>query len=191
MPHASSQLLALSLLVLPATTTAQEPPVLRWGDRVRIEVRRESPRRFPEALVGRLVSLTPDTITVATRQDPGLALPIADVVRVEVGQTQQHVGRGAGIGLLAGLGIGALVGLSALPRCTPGYSGAFCFNAGAAAGIGAAALALPGVLLGPVVGAVPHEHWESLPLGPSGSHSSVGPARLTVGASLYLPAITW
>ncbi len=144
------------LAVTPLTrVTAQEPPPVKPGDRVRVT----APDLQINKYDGSLVSLTGDTIAVDT-----LRVAFRSVTRLDVYRGRRsHWIRGAGVGLVIGAGIGAIaiasqVDWSLSSSCDP-FSNAQCVLIGA--GLGAAV----GIPVGALIGlGVRTDRWHEVPL---------------------------
>ncbi len=174
MRHATILVAILAFVPL-ASATAQVPPPIKVGDRVRVTApdlrRREGTVQLltTDSLV--LVVrgawpvqwLTTDGLVVRNR----LAIPLASVTRLEVSRGRKsRVGRGAGIGLLGGGLLGLTISSGVLPR-NGGCRGAgfveppreVCVALGTVGG------AVVGTLLGVVVGAMAStDKWKAVPL---------------------------
>lgn len=88
---------------------AQPGPTLHARDRVRLEF----PTRSPSELIGRLIFLGPDTLTVRVRSRD-LRIPLSAVGSIAVSRGI-HPGLQFGAPIL-GAGVGALVGAAVLPE---------------------------------------------------------------------------
>lgn len=147
---------AVSVSCLVSGASADEPPALQVGSRVRASVTETSEsaakdRRFTGSLRG----LTDTAVILETsRGRPPLVIPRQDITTLEVSVRRSQRGKGA----LIGFGLGALVGaiLGAAVAEDDGF-----FTTGEVAGIFAAVLAPVGVLVG--VAAAPGERWQAVP----------------------------
>ncbi len=140
---------------------AQQDAPVAPGARVRVS----APSIVNKRLVGTVVALKVDTLVVDAKGRRGpLALPLAFVTGLEVSRGRKsNVGKGAGLGFLAGAFGGAILGLVTYEECTgfcpvdPGAGGTALILAVVLGGVGAG--------LGAVIGAViPSERWETVPL---------------------------
>ena len=105
-----SALLILALLLCTALDlAAQAPPIdLVPGRRIRVH------RRAETTLVGDLVSLGPDSLTMTTAAADTLAVARASITRLDLSTgTKSKAGKGAVNGLLFGALGGALIGVLA------------------------------------------------------------------------------
>ncbi len=155
MRHAT--ILVAILAFVPTSATAQEPPPVKVGDRVRVttpDVRRRQ---------GTVQLLTTDSLVMRPKYGAPhrLAVPLAAVTRLELSVPGgSRAGRGALIGLgVAGLG-GAVLGGAACAS-DPWFQDA----AGACAAIGFGVFGASGALLGAIIGAmITGTRWEEVPL---------------------------
>ncbi len=153
MRHAT--ILVAILAFTPLTSaTAQEPPPVKVGDRVRVtapDVRRRE---------GTVQLLTTDSLVMRPVYGARLvAIPLASVTRLEVSRGQKsRVGRGAGIGLLGGGLLGYVISLG-------GCESGFILTREECIGVSTVGGAVVGTLLGLGVGAVTKtDRWEEVPL---------------------------
>ena len=158
------------LAVAPLTRiTAQEPPPVTVGDRVRVTA-----ALGVRELVGTYIAVRGDTLELESEATL-LAIPMASVTRLEV-----VAGRKSGLvkGGIVGLMVGVGIGVAKVSGCG---SGDDCFDAG----LWLSAPPLAGMLLGGVVGAlIKTDRWEEVPL--DRLRVSFGPqrdGRLGFGAS--------
>jgi hypothetical protein len=160
-------------LVIPITPlSAQQPPPVEPGARVRVgqECRDAYTGRGATGLgricptdIGVLTAMTSDSIVLNTAEEGDLlAFALDSVTRIDV-----HRGRkskwllGMGIGFLAGSGAGALVGTSL--DCTE-YLGTTS-NEASCTGLGALGGAAVGAVVGALVGSsIRTDKWEEVPL---------------------------
>ncbi len=188
MRHAT--MLVAILAFVPASATAQAPPPVKVGDRVRVTApdvgRREGTVQLlttdslvirPEYGAWPVQLLTTDSLvmqpeygewTVYLRRQPNpLAIPLASVTRLEVSRGRKsRVGRGAGIGLLGGGLLGLTISSVVLARnngCTgQGFVEPTRGGCIALATVGGAVV---GTLLGLVVGAMAStDKWKAVSL---------------------------
>jgi hypothetical protein len=156
------------------------------GSRIRIRYHRlgDTWSSNPHAIVGRLVAVTPDSVTVAAGADTE-AVPLAYVTRLEepVGR-QTNGGSGAALGAVLGAIAGAVVGVATWHPCTE--TGLFaCYmypGQGAQMAAGAAGGAAAGALLGLMIGsAIQTDKW--VPVDAHGVHLGLarGPCESTCG----------
>ncbi len=178
MRHATILVAILAFVPL-ASATAQEPPPVKVGDRVRVTApdvrRREGTVRLltTDSLVLRPeygawpVHSARGMPNISARGMPNrLAIPLASVTRLEVSRGQtSRMGPGAGIGLLGGGLLGYLISSGTLGSgCTEGGRG-FQLTREACIGVSTVGGAVVGTLLGLVVGAVSKtDRWEEVPL---------------------------
>ena len=138
------------LAVAPLTRiTAQEPPPVKVGDRVRVTA-----ALGVRELVGTYIAVRGDTLELESEATL-LAIPMASVTRLEVvGGRKSGLVKGGIVGLMVGVGIG----VAKVSGCG---SGDDCFDAG----LWLSAPPLAGMLLGGVVGAlIKTDRWEEVPL---------------------------
>jgi len=145
-------LLAVVLTVLPATLlVAQEPARIVPGAHVRVT----APHLPNGRLQGALTRIDADTLVIGST-------PIArhTLTRVEVSTGRRsRLGRGLGVGFLAGAGLGAILGAG-----VGNDGGEFC-TATQCAVAGAAVVGVGGMVLGALVGAMTHtDRWQEVPL---------------------------
>jgi hypothetical protein len=155
---------------LAPSLAAQERATIPIGTRVRVT------RTDQTQLVGEAVNMRGDTLWAATSRDSAaVPVPLNTIRTLERPRLHRHAGRGALIGLLAGVALGL-----AVPNCSP--SEMFC-PASEAVGDG-----LAGAGLGALVGAAirTQSGWEPVPL--VGLRLGVAPlrGRLGLGAALAL-----
>ncbi len=180
MRHATILVAILSFVPL-TSATAQEPPPVKVGDRVRVTA------PYVRSREGTVQLLTTDSLVMR----PGygawpVAIPLASVTRLEVSRGQKsRMGRGAGIGLLGGGLLGYLISSGILARGCTGESFLIrspeaCIRVSTVGG------AVVGTLLGLMIGRViTTDRWEEVPL--DQLRVSFGPqrdGRLGVGASV-------
>lgn len=175
---------AVIILLAPTVTVAGEDPThIRSGSRVRIT----APTVATKPLVGTVISLDSSGVALQTRRRPlyredpevlaskepqSLRVPWEAITQAELGRTKWGGKRtvvGAGIGLLSGAVFGSLIGLS---MGSDSYLGS-----GGSAFFGAVFFGGGGVMVGALVGALPHERWQRTPV--PGGPSSVVPGSST------------
>ncbi len=150
-------LLTVVSLVPFATLSAQTPPLVEPGQRLRVTAR-DSIGQPSGRLVGTLVTVTAEHIVVERRGDQ-LTMPRELVTRLEVSRGQRSKrGTGAVIGFLLGAGVGAVVGVAS---CQADGQGDCRRDA---ALIGVAAVGALGAGIGAIVGAGKTDRWEEVPL---------------------------
>ncbi len=158
-------LLTVVSLVPSATLSAQVPPPLEPGQRVRVTAR-DSIGQPRGRLVGMVVTVTAENIVVEQRGDQ-LTIPREVVTRLEVSRGRKsNVGKGAAFGFLGGAGLGALLGAVVGASA---QRGDFCQRDSGCAGeyalIGGAAFGVLGAGIGAIVGAASKtDRWEEVPL---------------------------
>jgi len=173
MPGIRSTLLVASLLI-GLTTTGQAQAAtttLAPGTRVRVH-------QGVESLTGTLVSLDSAALVIATGKDTVTA-PRASITALEVSTgTKSHAGKGALIGLGAGLVTGVVVGIAASGSDNGDF---FDFSAGEwAVGVGLTGAAI-GAGVGAIVGAGIHsDRWTPVVLPAVGLRGS-GDRRVAIG----------
>ncbi len=150
------------------STTAQEQPPVESGARIRVT----APSVFSDRIVGTVVSWESEQLVLDTLRGT-LTFPIDSIVKLEISRGKRsYVAEGAGIGLVVG-------GISGYLACGPAFT---CDKRALAAAI----FAVPGVVLGAIVGAgVSPTIWEEVPV--SQLRVSFGPqrdGRLGLGASV-------
>ena len=146
-PHRTFVLVLLMAMPAPAASQQDLPTP---GSTVRFV----APAHFAGHFLGRLVTLTRDSITVeyAGGLEP-VTVPLTGVTSLDVSTgTRSHIGAGVGIGVAAGLVLGAGIGALIAPRGDLGDPlDEPCPSCGAQIGI---ILGVPsGALLGAIVGA--------------------------------------
>jgi hypothetical protein len=145
----------LAVLAGSLPATAADEGVVPAGSRVRVSTPKGR-------LVGRFVGQQKMTLLLEREKDgrtETLDIPLSDVSRLEVSQGSGGRGKGAMIGVLAGLGAAVAIGLLAGEDCSS--RGDLCFDHGSVI-LGSAALAVP---LGGLVGLAipPGEKWRPAP----------------------------
>ena len=139
-----------------ARVTAQEPPPVKVGDRVRVT----APDQALSKYTGTLTGVYRDTLTLDT-----LHVPLQSVTRLEVSRGQKSkTGKGALIGAGVGFAAGAITGLA---FCARGTSS--CESDTDYTGLAVLILGGGGALLGAGLGAgvgssVKVDRWEDVPL---------------------------
>ena len=173
--HHATILVAILTFVPLASATAQEPPPVKVGDRVRVTasgIRKQA---------GRLEALSADTLVVAVA-DSTVTFPVASVTRLEVshGIDFSGVGVGAIIGGSALGSLGLLAGLGAAHECGPGFIELFCEYSAEDVLLVTAVMVVVGAAVGSVFGLLASigdgESWERV--GPPALRNlSVAPQR--------------
>ncbi len=158
-------LLAVVSLVPLVTLSAQAPPPVEPGQRVRVT----APELGVRKQAGKFVTLRGDTLVLAA--DSTMNYPLTSVTGLDVfgGRKSFGAGKGAGLGFLIGAGggavIGALFGLSPDAECSFWDSSASGPCPGTLAIVGAILGGVTGTLVGVVSGAlVKTDRWEEVPL---------------------------
>ena len=148
------------------------------GDRVRIS----APDHGMSGVIGRLLRLTTDSITINPNGEPvDVTLALHDLSRLEV-STERHAGLGLvqggfvglGLGTLVGVGLGGLLYLTCNEDC--GLWFVIMVPAGAASGL----------LIGSALGATrPPDQWQDIPLSRPGESGMLRRNRtLRIGLSI-------
>ena len=150
--------LAILIFTPLTSTTAQEQPPVESGARIRVT----APSVFSDRIVGTVVSWESEQLVLDALRGT-LTFPIDSIIRLEISRGKKsYVEEGAGIGLLVG-------GISGYLACGPAFT---CDKRALAAAI----FAVPGALLGAIVGAAASPTiWEEVPL--SRLRVSLGPQR--------------
>ncbi len=145
---ASFALLGAALPVPVAAISAQEPPQVEPGARVRVTAADNAIRNR----VGTLRVLNADSIVL----EDGLMLPLASVTRLEVSRRTANVTPGVVVGFLAGAAIGAVWGASATRGIEEGATAITLLAAGIGSVVGAG--------IGGIVGlGIRTDRWEEVP----------------------------
>ena len=168
-----TMILALLMFVPFTSVTAQEPPSVKVGDRVRVT----APDLGIRKQAGRFAALRADTLVVAVA-DSTMTFPVASVTRLELSRGQKsYGGAGARIGFLSGAAIGAIIGFTEGDECRLICTrSANPLSAEARAVLGAISLGGIGALIGLVAGRLHKtDLWEEVPL--DQLRVSVGPQR--------------
>jgi hypothetical protein len=155
-------LIALGALLLSGSGVyGEEAPALEPGARVRVFVTdgAQGPgAAHTRRLTGTLLGLSDTVLTLEKWPGtPAVVLPRQNVTRLDLSLHRGQRGKGALIGLGAGVGLGLLLGLAAGDD-KPGF---FAFTAGEKAGMFAMLLGPLGTLVGVV--AAPGEKWQAVP----------------------------
>jgi hypothetical protein len=164
-------LLAVCVLISTAGLQAQERELLKSGDRVRVywlgRPRDMWDWHAPD-VIGTVISLTSDSLTVLTWDRSNVELPLDSVGGIEVNRGEKsNVGKGMAYGAISGITAGIIVGVAA-GQAKGGCSiGAFgdtdCRPLYAAAGVLLGGVT--GTIVGGIVGALNKtERWEQVPL---------------------------
>ena len=156
-PMRAVDLLAASLALSVATATpiASQPPagVPTIGSRLRASTHGRRPTR----VVGSLVRVTHDSLTLRDEQGVTQTISLADAGRIEMSRGKVgHPNRGAAIGIGAGLIAGAMIGsltFSESEDLTPDCAGAFLCSR-PTRGLRALKGASLGILIGATMGAL-------------------------------------
>ncbi len=149
------------LAVTPLTrVTAQEPPPVKVGDRVRVShdcTYRGTQRRCQEDR-GTLDAVKADSIVLSAEKDQSrMVILIASVTRLRVVRGQKsHWAAGVGIGFLTGFTTGAVLAAQEPGGCSESQGCTIPFGLFFGAG---------GALIGGVIGAlIKSDRWEEVPL---------------------------
>ncbi len=145
------------LAVSGLSLAAQDVPLPRPGDRVRVT----APDRSLQQVEGRLLGLQADTLAVqpATEGSPPLVIPLSSLTSLQVRRhISRRAGNGARYGALVGGGLGVV---SAVPICLSEDCEQYTLVVYLMFGtLGAAA----GGLVGAVIGAIGGRAWEAVAL---------------------------
>jgi hypothetical protein len=165
---ARGALFAVGVICAPGIVKAQVAPL---GERVRVTARADDGSTV--AVIGRVTSSTPDTLTVQPSGGAAArSIPVDRITRLAMSDTSYHhglVGIGAGAG--AGSFVGAMIGLANTPE--PDCSGDrfFCdvrWSDLRPTFVGMVSGAAIGAVIGGIIGhAMGHDHWIERPLGSS------------------------
>jgi hypothetical protein len=170
----------LLALIIPLAAEGQQPGTPDPGARVRVTVAADEGR--PTRIVGTLVALTRDEITLRSPADDGLEfrVPRISVTQVEVSQGQRTRWlRGLGLGFLGGAAAGAVFGF-VLDEDGNDLRPEHAAAAGAVFG------GIAGGLIGTVAGATTRvDRWCALPL-TSESRVSISTMRRGRAVSVQL-----
>ena len=152
-----AMIVVVILAVSGPTLAAQDVPLPRPGDRVRVT----APDRSVQQVEGRLLGLQADTLAVqpATEGSPPLVIPLSSLTSLQVRrQVSRRAENGARYGALVGGGLGVV---SAVPICLSKdceqYTLVVYLMFGALGGA-------TGALVGAVIGAVGGRAWEEVAL---------------------------
>ncbi len=166
----------LALLPLASLGAQEISDKITPGTRVRVS----APAVAKNRIVGTVVSVDSTRIVLQAtpstdHQPPPLTVPWAAMQRLELSQGRKWSGgrtaAGAGIGLLAGALVGAGIGAVApSPSFDEDDGQAVSALVGGIVGAGS------GLVLGAIIGALPHERWQMVPL-----------AKVRLGILLYRP----
>ncbi len=151
--RAVTSMLTVSLLVPLAALSAQEPPPIEAGSRIRVT----APAAGADKLVGTWLDSDGVELRVQTEEQPSpLTISLADVTRLEVSNGRKSKWLiGAGIGAVGGAVLGAALGAN--------MQGDFSDSDKRI--IAATGLGLAGALVGGLVGSqIKTERWEEVPL---------------------------
>ena len=148
---------------IPIGSLADEGPPPTVGARVRVtapSVSRDFFRDEGRRIVGTLVSLTDETLTVQVRgHDDAAAVPLSSVQRFEISRSRSRKSRGLLIGFLVGTAIG-VVGAAA-------NGGSSACDSTSVSGcdllLSTIIVGLPGAIIGAI--AAPGERWEESSIG--------------------------
>ncbi len=156
-------------LAAAADLAAQQDTLVVPGARVRVT----APTVAENHLVGTVAAVDADTLVLGVNHGTSscfgqgvtimkLSIPFASMTSLEVSRGKKsNVGKGLGIGFLAGAALGAAIGFAAGDD-PPGF---LAFSSEQKAAAGAILGSLAGGVIGGVVGATgPSERWETVPL---------------------------
>ncbi len=124
-------------------------------------VRVTAPGFAHKPIVGTLLAIDDETITIRRPGADDVAVPAQAVTRFEVRRPASGRRKGAGIGGLTGLAAGAVLGFAAGEDCgAPNAPSLVCFDRGTTA----LAAGLTGGLIGAAIGAIvaPRERWHAV-----------------------------
>jgi hypothetical protein len=179
---------ALPCVLAGTKLPAQQVPTsqaMLVGARVRVHYRRVGNTVFsaPPTITGRLVALTPDSMSVAAGGDT-TAISQAAITGLEAPlEHGTSEGRGAGLGAVLGALAGGVLGGATWHPCTEtGWFACFMYpSQGEQIALGAVGGAAGGALLGLIIGSmIPAETW--VPVNRSGVQIGLAPgvARVTL-----------
>lgn len=147
-------------LLVPAAIEAQSTRVVQPGDRVRVTWITPGANpvpTWPYKVVGTFDSAARDSVFIRDANHRSLGVPVAGIRKLETsvgGRRGASVGTGIMLGLLGGALLGAALGYSEPGDLEPGIS----------VGLGGALFAVPGMLIGGIIGAATRERWASAQL---------------------------
>lgn len=179
----SAVLIVAAFMLTPLGAVSSQAMQPRSGDRIRIT---SAPKTLDNQ-IARLLSVRNDTLLLQVVPPETLAVALAAVTRLEVSTARgRNTGQGAAIGGLIGLASGVLMG-AASGDDPPGF---FSFTAGDKALILGVGLAIPGLVIGALVGSQTiSDRWTSVPVGAvqatPGLQVGPGGARLGVAVSFW------
>jgi hypothetical protein len=172
----------IAVAVSPAPVGAQASnPLAPQQARVRIT----APSLGEGKHVARVISATSDPMVFQLEgRTDSVTFRRGEIASLERSEgTRSRGRRGMAIGLLSGVAIGVVSGLAYQPNCDPAETAGYCETKSGAAAAGSVYLALPGTILGGVIGLlvrsdkwVPVErtHWASRVSLASGRHGIAG-----------------
>ncbi len=175
--------LAVSMLWALGAHVLRAQQLVEPGARVRI-VDRQGVRPVVVSslmLTGSFVRMSGDSVFIVDRAGLLHAVYLNDGSHLQVSEgKRQHILEGLGIGLVLGAAVGAGVGVASYsePKCT-GEPMCLDFGPGLWALAYAVRFALPGLLIGGVIGSIPREQWREVwgtqaTIARSGATQSVG-----------------
>jgi hypothetical protein len=149
-----------SLLIVPGTAVAEEPPALELGARVCVFLTEPAQRAAKvKKIGGQLLGMDEATISVGKALTGQLVvIPRQNISSLDFKIRKGQRGRGAKKGMVIGAVIGLVVGFAQGDGDAGSYGP---HTAGQKAGIGALTLGSVGALVGAVKS--PGEQWQSLP----------------------------
>lgn len=182
----SAVLTVAAFILTPLSAVSSQAVQPRSGDRIRIT---SAPNTLDNQ-TARVLSVRNDTLFLQVVPAETLAVALAGVTRLEVSTARRrNTGQGAAIGGLIGLTSGVLMG-AASGDDPPGW---FSFTAGEKALILGVGLAVPGLVIGALVGSQNmSDRWTSVPLGAVKATPSlqVGPGGARLGVAVSFLAVT-
>jgi hypothetical protein len=150
--------IALALPAAGAQSSGESATPLVRGTKVRVELRDGS------MYEGRVVTFEHDTLV--TEHDPPseLTTPLRQIARLERANGRHRpIAQGAIVGALTGGALGAILGARSF---SDDGDDLVIGSRGAAAALGGVLLGVPGLVIGTVVGLIPRDRWERVPLEP-------------------------
>ena len=152
-----AMIVVVILAVSGPTLAAQDVPLPRPGDRVRVT----APDRSVQQVEGRLLGLQADTLAVqpATEGSPPLVIPLSSLTSLQVRRPiSRRAGNAAKYGGLVGAGLGVAI---AVPACLSKDCGVYTVPVYLGFGVWGAVM---GAAAGAIIGAIGGRAWEEVPL---------------------------
>lgn len=177
----SAVLTVAALLLTPFGAVSSQAVQPKSGDRIRVTY---APNSLDNQ-TARVLSVRNDTLFLQVVPAETLVVALSGVTRLEVSTARRrHTGQGAALGAVIGFTSGALMGAASGDE-PPGW---FSFTAGEKALMFGVGLAIPGLVIGALVGSqIVSDRWTSVPLGAvkatPGLQVGRGGARLGVAVS--------